>query len=228
VQSSASPQLEIVGVVGDVKQAALDGPSTADLYVPLHQMPSSQASLLASRMYWVVRAHTDPSTLNQAVREAVSQVDPGVAASSARTLERLWSTSLGSRRTNARLLQFFGGVALGLCAVGVYGVAAFSARSRRRELAIRAALGADGRNLTVWMLRRELAPVVVGLGIGLTGAWLGAPVLFGGAFETDPRDGATYVGVGTVLLAVAVVASYFPVRRAGTSNPAEALNASPN
>jgi putative ABC transport system permease protein len=228
VQSSASPQLEIVGVVGDVKQAALDGPSTADLYVPLHQMPSSQASLLASRMYWVVRAHTDPSRLAQAVREAVSQVDPGVAASSARTLEGLWSTSLGSRRANARLLQCFGVVALGLCAIGVYGVAAFSARSRRRERAIRAALGADGRNLTVSMLRRELAPVVVGLGIGLTGAWFGAPVLFAGAFETDPRDGATYVGVGAVLLAVAVVASYLSVRSVGTSNPAEALNASPN
>jgi putative ABC transport system permease protein len=222
--SAASPPLEIVGVVSDVKHFTLDGPPTADLYVPLHQMPPSVAPLLASRMYWMVRSRTDRARLSRDVREAVSQVDPGVAASSARTLEAVWSASLGPRRLNVKLLQFFGAIALGLSAIGVYGVAAFSARTRRRELAIRAALGASSRELTLSMLRRELVPVVLGLGIGLAAAYVNAPLFFGTTFETNRQDTLTYVGVAAVLLTVAIVATYVPIRRAGATNPAEALN----
>jgi len=84
-------------------------------------------------MYWIVRAHADSTTLARAVREAVNQVDPGVAASSPCTLEALWSASLAPRRVNVRLLEFFGQIALGLCALGVYGVASYSMRTRRRS-----------------------------------------------------------------------------------------------
>src|SRR5437867_4528383 len=104
-------------------------------------MPAFQAPLVAARMYWVVRGRGDSAALTQAIRAAVAQVEPGVAASGPRTLESLWLTSLGSRRANVRVLQAFGNVALVLCAMGVYGVTAFAARTRRRELAIRSALG---------------------------------------------------------------------------------------
>jgi putative ABC transport system permease protein len=225
VQASTSPRLEIVGVVSDVKQFTLDAPATADLYVPLHQMPAFQAPLLAARMYWVVRGHRDDdAAMTQAIRSAVAQVDPGVASSSARTLDSLWQTSLGSRRANVRLLQVFGNVALVLCAIGVYGVAAFAARTRRRELAIRAALGASRQELAVSMFRQELRPVLVGLGLGVAVALAVAPVLFGGAFAISPRDGMTYFQAVVVLLVVSAVAAYVPVRRAGAANPAAALN----
>ena len=223
VQTSQSPQLAVVGVVGDVKQFTLDGPSTADLYVPLEQMPAFQAPLLASRLYWVVRGRGDTASLTQAIRAAVTQVEPNVAASSARTLESLWLASLGSRRANVRLLQAFGNVALVLCAIGVYGVTAFAARLRRRELAIRSALGASRGELTRSMLGRELRPVLAGLGAGFAVAFIAAPPLFGGAFETSPRDLPTYVEVGFALLAVTLLATYIPVRRAGAANPREAL-----
>ena len=140
VQATSAPQREIVGVVADVQQFGLDAPPTPDLYVPLHQIPAFQAPLVAARMYWVVRGHDDGATMTQAIRSAVTQVDPEIAASNARTLESLWRTALGSRRANVRLLQIFGDVALVLCAIGVYGVAAFAGRTRKRELAIRAAL----------------------------------------------------------------------------------------
>jgi putative ABC transport system permease protein len=225
VQASASPPLEIVGVVSDVKHFTIDGAPSADLYVPLHQMPEFQAPLLASRMYWVVRSRTTSSHLAPQVRNAVSQVDPGVAASSARTLEELWRASLGSRRVNVRLLQVFGHIALGLCALGVYGVAAFSARARRRELAIRAALGATGRDLTTSMLGHELVPVLAGLGIGLLGAVITAPLLSATAFDLNRRDAATHALAAAVLLSVATIAAYVPIRRAGrAASPAEALN----
>jgi len=208
-----------------VKQFALDGPTTADLYVPLHQMPAFQAPLLASRMYWVVRGRGDTASLTQAIRAAVMQVEPNVAASSARTLESLWLASLDSRRANVRLLQVFGNVALFLCAVGVYAVTAFAARARRRELAIRSALGATRGALTWSIFRRELLPVVLGLAAGSVVALSTAPALFGGAFETSPRDIRTYVQVATMLLAVALLATYIPVHRAGAANPSEVLGA---
>lgn len=223
VQASQSPQLTVVGVVNDVKQFTLDTPTTADLYVPLHQMPAFQAPLMASRMYWVVRGRGDATSTMQAVRSAVTQVEPNVATSSARTLKSLLLASLGSRRANVRLLQGFGYVALVLCAIGVYGVAAFAARMRRRELAIRSALGASRGELTKSMLRHELVPVLLGLGVGCVVTLIASPYLFGGAFDTSPRDVATYLQVAMVLLAVAVLATYMPVRRAGAANPSEAL-----
>jgi ABC-type antimicrobial peptide transport system permease subunit len=158
------------------------------------------------------------------MRAAVAQVDPGVATSSARTLESLWRASLGSRRAHVRLLQVFGEVAQVLCAIGVYAVAAFAAGTRRRELAIRAALGASRRELTAEMLRRELWPVVLGLAWGLVIALGSAPVLFAGAFAISPRDVLTYVQVAVVLFTTAFLAIYVPVRRAGATNPSEALS----
>jgi MacB-like periplasmic core domain len=119
IQTSRSPQLTVVGVVSDVKQFTLDGLTTADLYVPLHQMPAFQAPLIASRMFWVVRGRCDAASMIQAVRVALNQVEPNVAASSARTLESLWRASLGSRRANVHMLEAFGNIALVLCATGV-------------------------------------------------------------------------------------------------------------
>ena len=212
--SSASAPLEVVGVVSDVKHFTLDAPPTADLYVPLPQMPTSQATFLAARMFWVVRSHADPPSLARAVRAAILQTDSGIATSSARTLETVLSSSLAARRANVRLLEVFGEVALVLCAIGVYAVVAFSVSTRRREFAIRAALGARHSDLSRLMLRTELTPIVAGIGLGLGIALLTAPMLFGMAFDTDPRDAFTYVSVGIGLLAVATLASYLPIRQA--------------
>jgi putative ABC transport system permease protein len=226
VQTAASAPLEIVGVVNDVRHFALDAPPTADLYVPLRQMPASQAVFLAARMFWVVRARVGSPTLARDVREAVLQVDPGVATSSARTLEAVLSASLGPRRVNVQLLAIFGQIAVALCAIGVYAVAAFSTRTRSRELAIRAALGARRRELTTLLLNTELWPVVTGIGFGLAAAYVAAPALFGTPFQTDPRDTITYIAVGAGLLMLAVVASYVAVRRASAMNLAALLQAS--
>jgi len=81
--------LEVVGVVGDVKQFGLDGPTTDDLYVPLAQMPPSQASAVAARMYWIVRTNDDPRSHASALREIVRSVDPDVATSSVETLDEI-------------------------------------------------------------------------------------------------------------------------------------------
>jgi len=104
-QGPQSPLLEIVGVVKDVKQFTIDGSATADLYVPIFQMPVSQASIVAARLYWVIRTEGDPARSILEVRQAVRGVDPDVATSSVRTLDRVLSASLSSRRVNVQLLE---------------------------------------------------------------------------------------------------------------------------
>jgi predicted permease len=225
LESSDALSVEVVGVVNDVKQFTLDAGATADLYVPLHQVPAFQAPAVAARMNWVIRARLEPAALIETFRKAVAAVDPGVAASGARTLESVWLTALGPTRASVRLLEAFGYVALVLCAMGVYGVAAFSARARRRELAIRAALGATTSNLTVRMLRQEFVPVLRGLGLGTFVALAAAPVLFNGAYATNPRDAVTYAQVAMLLLTVALMAISLPIRAAGRTNPSDALSA---
>jgi putative ABC transport system permease protein len=215
--------LEVVGVVSDVKQFALDREPTADLYVSLLQMPPMQSALLVARMYWVVRTRDDPRQLESAVRSAVHSVDPEVATSSMRTLEALLQASLNPRRLNVRLLEYFGEVAVALTAIGVYAIAAFSVGTRRRELAIRSAFGAGRRRLATLVFVEELRPVLVGLLIGLTAALALSRFFSSLVFGISPTDPTTYGGVALVLLAVSALAVYVPARRAGLVDPVELM-----
>ena len=224
VEATASAPIEVIGVVSDVKQFTLDAAPTADLYLPIQQMPASQAASLAARMFWIVRTSTEPVRLSEEVRNAVAHVDPGVAASNARTLEAVWTAALAPRRVNVRLLEMFGQMSVALCALGIYAVAAFSVRTRMRELAIRAALGARRTDLIGSMLRRELWPVVIGTACGAAASLAAAPLLFGTPYDTSPRDATVYVLVMAGVLAVALIATYVPMRRASMTRPAEVLN----
>jgi putative ABC transport system permease protein len=215
--------MEVVGVVSDVKQFGLDGPPTADLYVPLPQMPASQASLLAARTFWILRTDGDSRSLVNRLPEVVHGVDPDVAASSIQTLEDVVESSVAAWRVDVRLLQTFGPLAIVLCTIGVYAVASFSAGTRRRELSIRAALGATRRELTTRTLREEIRPVVLGVVIGAVVAVLTAPRLGTLLFHASPFDPWSYGLACLTLLTAALLASYLPARRAGASNPADLL-----
>jgi predicted permease len=223
VQPPPSPDLEVVGVVRNVKQYGLDGPPTADLYVPVHQMPPGQASLIAARMYWVVRAQADGRVIAGDVSGAIHAVDPDVATSTTRTLEEVLAASIGSRRLNVRLLELFGQVAMLLTVIGTYVLAAFAAGMRHRELAIRSAFGASRRSLTQLMFRSELPPLIGGLVTGLAIAFVAARALGDMLFATSPWDPAVYALVAGTVLCVTAVATWLPARRAASTNPAELL-----
>jgi predicted permease len=217
------PSLEVVGVVDDVKQFTLDREPTADLYVPLLQMPAAQAAQLVARMYWVVRTRDDPRQLEPAIRNAIHAVDPDVATSSSRTLNAILNASLDPRRLNVRFLELFGQVGVALSAMGVYAIAAFSVGARRRELAIRSAFGAGRRSLARVVFVDELRPVVLGIFVGLIAAAAVSRLFAGLVFAISPTDPVTYLGVGLGLLSVCAVAVYLPARRAGLADPAELL-----
>jgi putative ABC transport system permease protein len=223
VTSGPGAVIEVVGVAADVKQFALDAMPTADLYVPLYQMPASQAGLLTARMYWVIRTEGDPRSLEAAVRRSVRAVDADVAASSIRTLDDIVAMSLAGRRMNVRLLEVFGQVAIALAGMGVYAIAAFSAASRKRELAIRSAFGASRQALAQLLIREELRPVMLGVGLGMLTALGLSQTLQGVLFQISARDPLTYAVVAASLLAVAGVASYVPARRAGRADPVALL-----
>jgi hypothetical protein len=223
LQPPPSPDLEVVGVVRNVKQYGLDGSPTADFYVPLHQMPPSQVSLIAGRMYWVVRAQADARLIAGNLRDAIHAVDPDVATSSTRTLEEVLAASVGSRRINVRLLELFGQVAMLLAALGTYAIAAFGARMRRRELAIRAAFGASRHSLARLMFRSELPPLIGGLAAGLAIAFMAARALGDMLFATSPWDPAVYALVAATMLSVTAVATWLPARQAAGADPAVLL-----
>jgi putative ABC transport system permease protein len=223
VQGPNAAALEVVGVVENVKQFTLDGTPTADLYVPLEQAPTSQSSALVARMYWVVRTDGDSRRIVADVRRAVRAVDPDIAASGVRSLDDVLGASLGGRRAGVWLLEAFGQIAMLLAAVGVYAVAAFAAGARTREMAIRVAFGASGRDLISLVVATEFRSVCVGIAGGLAIATAVARSLGSVLFSVSATDPGTYVAVALMLFAVTFVAAWVPAMRVGRVDPSELL-----
>jgi putative ABC transport system permease protein len=223
VDGSPSAPLTVVGISADVKQFTVDAPATPDLYVPLAQMPPGQAPIVASRMYWMVRADGNLDALGTSVRDAVRAVDSTVAASGIEPLDAVVASSLGGWRVHVRLLEAFGQLAAVLCAIGVYALVSYSARARRREFAIRAACGATTSDVVALVLRSELAPVGMGIATGLLTALVAAPRL-PVLFETSPFDGLSYSLAVGGLATVAILATLVPAWRASAADPAGLLH----
>ena len=218
-----SDTLEIVGVCDDVKQFSLDAEPTADLYVPLRQMPAGQAQFLAARMYWVVRTGVDPIAVADAVRYQVRRLDKDVATSSTRPMTEILAVSIGSRRFNKHLIEIAGVATLLLALIGVYSVTAFSATRRAREIGIRVALGARPGQVVRSVLAAEWAAVGIGLAIGTVGAVSVARMLASVLFGSGGTDVPILAAALMTLAAAALVASYLPARRAARTDPLTAL-----
>lgn len=210
------PWRAVVGVVGDVKQYGLDTPGTTALYVPFPQMPNSAMTL-------VVRTRTDADAMVAAVRREIRALDPEQAVFNVATMEQLVSDSTSLRRFSMFLLGLFASLALILAAVGIYGVLAQSVVQRTHEIGIRMAMGAQTRDVLKLIVRHGLALTVLGIFLGLAGAFgltrLMANLLFG----VGASDPATFGAIALLLLVVAFAACYLPGRRAAKLDPIKAL-----
>jgi putative ABC transport system permease protein len=188
--------------------------------------PASVAAVpVADDLTIVARTDVDSASMVPLLRDAIRSIDPTVALYDIETMERRVEASVAPQRLDVWLLTFFGVVALLLAAVGVYGVVAFSVRSRLREIGIRVALGAHGRDVVRLGLADGIVPAMAGLGVGLIlalafGRWLSALL-----FDTAANDAATLVSVAGLLMAVALLASYLPARRAMRVDPIAILRA---
>jgi putative ABC transport system permease protein len=207
---------EIVGVVGDVRHAGLGKEPAPEIYMPYAHDPFPFLRI-------AVRSQTNPETLAGAMRAAVWAVDPGQPVSRVRPMAEVVAASVASERFNAIMIGTFALLALTLAAVGLYGVIAYSVTLRLHEFGIRLALGADRRHILGLVLRQGLTLSVIGLALGLGLALLVTRAIETQLYQTSRTDPATLVLVASVLLAIALVASYLPGRRAARVDPMGAL-----
>jgi len=219
-----NPPFTIVGVVGTINAIDLGQPVAKErLYYPVMQQMRPSMAL-------VLKTGLDPTSLVGQVRSAVQSIDPEQPIAQVRTMDQWVSRSLESRRTPMMLLGIFGGVALVLSAIGIYGVLAFAVAQRVREFGIRQALGADRRSIMSLVLKQGVRTAGLGIVIGLAGAVLLGrylrSVLQSVLFEVQPHDVTVLAGVTLALLAVAILACYVPARRATRIDPMVALRES--
>ena len=206
---------EVVGVVADEKVSALDNTS-AGVYVAYAQSPIVGISLLAKGI-------GEPGQLAKSIEQAVWRVNKNQALPDVRTLESIKSDSVGPTRLRTILLAVFAAIALLLAAIGVYGVLSYVTAQRTQELGVRAALGASAWDLVRLVVAGGVWPVVIGLVLGVAGAFALTRWLEGLLFETKPNDPATMTLVGAGLMLVALLACYLPARRAAQVDPVIAL-----
>jgi putative ABC transport system permease protein len=210
---------EVVGVVGDVRQHALDRPPAPEMYVPHAQWPR------VTFMTVMLETTGDPALLAGAARRAIAELDPAVPVVNARPLAEILGDSIADRRFFAGVLLFFGFLALVLGAVGVYGVMAGATASRLREYGIRMALGASSAAVLRRSLAAGLTPLVAGLAIGTVGALFGSRLLAGLLYGVDAGDVRTLTASAAVLGLIATAAVTIPAYRATRVDPATVLRA---
>lgn len=217
----------VVGVVGDVKQQGLGSPTGTEVYIPMRQ--STTYGPMSTPRLWnlVVRADGEPTALVSAIRAEAAGLDPGMPIFKVRTMTEVLHESVERPRFMALMLGIFSAVALGLAALGIYGVMSYAVARRTHELGIRLALGAEVRAVLGLVLGQGLALAAVGVAAGLCGtvalnAALGR-LLDAMLYDVGAFDARTFGGVAVLVVAVAALASYFPARRATRVDPAVAL-----
>ena len=219
----APREVQIVGIVGDVRHFGLEQEATIEIYVPIGQVPDPTTIWLANNMYWVVKTGGDPLAAANAVRREIAAVDPAVPASFVRSMDQWMGGMLAARRFNLQLVSAFAIAALLLAVVGIYAVSAFTVTTRTREIGIRAALGASQRDMIALVLRSSISPVAGGLAVGTAVAFVAAPVLSGLLFGVTPHDRTSLALSLAALACAALLANIVPARRAARIDPIVAL-----
>ena len=211
---------EVVGVVGDARQFGAADSIGPTVYVPFTQEYGGRRGAM------MVRAAGDPAQLATAVRRELAAVEPAVAMANVQTLDDALAASIAPQRFNAMLLAGFAGLALLLSAVGLYGLLSYGVTQRTREIGVRVALGASRGEVLRLVLGRSLRLLAVGVALGLAGAVAVTRLLASLLYGVAPTDPLTLAAVTALLVAVGLVASWLPARRAARVDPVRTLRAS--
>jgi predicted permease len=206
----------IVGVVGDAVYEGLGEPIIPVIYVPYAQAPFAGVWL-------AIRTSLAPRALATQLRDAYHRVDPDLSTRPPQALESLVAESVVRPRFHAWLLSTFGGLALLLASIGIYGVIAYGVAQRRAELGIRLALGASTQSVVSTVLRGGMIPVVFGLAIGLATAFAASRVLARLLYGIAPTDAVTFAGVAAILFLTGLCAAFIPAQRAARVDPLIAI-----
>jgi len=211
--------LEVVGVVGDVKDWAYEQRPR-----PIYYRPFENYHVLSRQWYSLfVRTRVDPASLVPALRREIKAIAPGITRPSFQVVERLLYDSTASKRAYMNYLSGFAAVGLFLSAMGIYSLLAWTVVRQTREIGIRMALGARPGKILGMVLRDGLTMIFTGLVFGIVGALALTRVISGFLYEVSPTDPATFAGVALFLIAVSLLACYLPARRATRVDPMVAL-----
>ena len=211
-----TPWMTIVGVVNSVKQDALDAESRIAYYRFQGQTPSRAMNV-------VVRSATEPAGLTGAVTREIRTLDPDLPIYKMRTMEERVEASLAERRFSMLLLTLFAVLALGLAAIGIYGVMSYLVGQGTREFGIRLALGAAPRDLLLLVVRQGMSIAVVGMVLGLAGAFALTRFMRTLLYGVQASDPVTFAAIAATLTLVALVACFVPARRAARIDPIVSL-----
>jgi putative ABC transport system permease protein len=216
IEGEKTTMREIIGVVGDVRNRSLDTEPKPAYYVPQTQVPFDQMAM-------VVKTAGEPHTLVSAATKQVAAMDQDIPVFAVKSMEEYLSASVAAPRFSTTLLAIFAAVALVLTVVGVYGVMSYSVAQRTNEIGIRLALGAQSRDVLLMIVKQGGLLIVLGLVIGLTGAFALTRLLASLLFGVTAKDPFTFAAVAVLLAIVALLACYVPALRATRVDPMEAL-----
>lgn len=219
------PPRQVIGVVADIRDHALSKKPEPMMYVPIAQLTDglTAADNAFSPIMWAIRTKSEPYSLIAKIRRELRIASGGLPVAHIRSMDQVSVQSTARTNFNVTLLSIFAGLAMLLAAIGIYGVMSYTVGQRVHEIGIRMALGARAGDVLSLVLRQGLSLTLVGIVIGVFGAsWLtGAmkSLLFG----VRPTDPLTFAIVTALLLAVALIATYIPARRATKVDPIVAL-----
>jgi putative ABC transport system permease protein len=207
--------VEVIGVVGNVQQLALDAEPTWDVYVTYPQIHPDNVDAAAGNMFWITRTSGDPMTLAANFTREVRRLDPEVAASQIRPMGHYLSDAMAPRRFSLSLMAAFALAALALAITGIYAVVKYTTNQRAREIGIRIALGASRRNIVQLLIDHGIRFMGVGLALGLAIAFAVTRLLSTTFYGVAAADPATFVEVAAAVASASALACAMPVVRAG-------------
>ncbi len=217
-----APWRTVVGIVGDVRHHGLTRPVKRKWYVP-HTQFGSVFGRTRNSMTMTVMTAGDPLAALPAIERIIRGHDPNLPLTQVASMESVMGAAVKEQRFTTLLMGGFALLALGLAGVGIYGVIAYSVSSRTQEIGIRLALGADRAMVRRLVIRQGMAPALLGLALGLTGAMLLSGVMTGVLYGVSPLDPATFAAIPVVLTVVAFLATIVPAQRATKVEPIRAL-----
>ena len=214
---SKAPLLTVLGVVGRVKMEGLSQDSNRV------QGYFSYPQLGSGAMTVIVKGQSDPNQLISSLRQQVKAVDPDQPIYNIRTMHEIRAESVASERLNLTLLSIFAGIALVLAVVGIYGVMSYTVTQRTHEIGIRMAIGAQPRDVFKMVIGQGMLLALIGVGLGLIGAFALTRLMASMLFDVAPTDPATFAFIAILLTTVALVACFIPGRRATKVDPVISL-----